>query len=365
MTQAEIGGIFDLDERRDCSERSETTAGLVLLSGNPTLALSGRTALDLILWEIGSECAPRNQHLRAYLPAYCCQSMIDPFVRRGFQVDFYPVYIDDAGRFTYDIDVDQVCEVFLATSYFGFSETAMDGWIKKFQQRGTVVVEDLTHRLFSVAGATGHADFEFASVRKWMGAPAGGFARRRGGTVRAPLRDAGQAAVVGERAMLLKSQYVVDDTSLDLKKEFLALQAQQSALLADDFHDRDIDQLSAAIARRANVEGIRAKRLANAHTLISGVAGCHSIEVPVRLDPALDGPLFVPIVVPKDRRGRILEEMREHGLYMPVHWPRPAGVRPSPPVNHLYDGEISLVCDQRYTPDDMVRIVDFLQKVSC
>lgn len=367
MREAEIGGIFNLDEQRDCIQDSRTGDGPEFANSDITLTLSGRTALDLILSEIKTEYAAGTPgpRLRAYLPIYCCQSMIDPFTRQDFEVDFYAVFLDDTGTLTYEINIDHECDVFVATSYFGFSETNMVTWIDKFQQRGVTVVEDVTHRLFSVPAAASCVDFEFASVRKWLGTPTGGFARRRGGKVRAPQRAAGRVAEVGERAMSLKSLYLEGDSSPNVKTEFLSLQAQQAALLSEDFHDRNIDELSAEIVRRANVQDIRAMRLANSRTLIRGVLDLPGIVVPVRLNPDVDCPLFVPIVIPSDRRSGILAEMRDRHLYMPVHWPRPESVPMGSSADRLYEGEISLVCDQRYTPDDMTTIVKVLQEVAC
>lgn len=367
MREAEIGGIFDIDEQRDCLRVSGTNGDPEFASGDATLTLSGRTALDLILSEVHNEAAPAlsDRPLRAYLPTYCCQSMIDPFARQGFCFDFYTVFLDDTGKLAYEIDIEHECDVFVATSYFGFSETDMDGWISTFRQRGVTVVEDATHRLFNVPSAASCADFTFGSIRKWLGTPAGGFARRRDGRVRVPQRGAGRVAEVGKQAMNLKSRYLAGDASLDVRTSILSLQAEQSALLSEDFHDRDIDQLSAEIVRRANVQDIRARRLANSRTLILGVADLPGVELPVKLNPDVDCPLFVPIIVPSVRRSRIIAAMREQGLYMPVHWPRPTSVPTGSSTDRLYEGEISLVCDQRYTCDDMTTIVNFLQEIAC
>ena len=65
-----------------------------------TLVLSGRTALGIIIKDILKVRKIRN----AYLPAYCCDSMIDPFIRNGIDVKLYDIDFD--GGLKYLIDAD-------------------------------------------------------------------------------------------------------------------------------------------------------------------------------------------------------------------------------------------------------------------
>ena len=69
----------------------------------------------------------------------------------------------------------------------------------------------------------------------------------------------------------------------------------------------------------------------------------------------MDCPLFVPIVVSKNRN-KVRQKLIEHKIYCPVHWPHPNVACES----NLYDLELSLVCDQRYTERDMERIIAVL-----
>ena len=52
------------------------------------LVFSGRTAIETVLKEL-----PKAK--KALLPSYCCESMIQPFLNAGIEIEFYPVnYID-------------------------------------------------------------------------------------------------------------------------------------------------------------------------------------------------------------------------------------------------------------------------------
>ena len=52
--------------------------------------LSGRTAIDLILQDTLKHKSVKN----VYMPAYCCDSMIAPFLQRNIRVDFYDMFFD-------------------------------------------------------------------------------------------------------------------------------------------------------------------------------------------------------------------------------------------------------------------------------
>ena len=77
---------------------------------NVAYLLSGRTALSFIIKDILANSKIRT----ALLPAYCCDSMIVPFVENGIEVTFYEV---DSDGVHYQKDVD--CDVVLLLDYFG------------------------------------------------------------------------------------------------------------------------------------------------------------------------------------------------------------------------------------------------------
>lgn len=57
-------------------------------SNNVIFALSGRTAIDLILQDIKA----KGLHPKSvYMPAWCCDSMLQPFVDRGLDISFYDI----------------------------------------------------------------------------------------------------------------------------------------------------------------------------------------------------------------------------------------------------------------------------------
>ena len=54
--------------------------------------LSGRTAIDLIIQDILKTRKIRN----VYMPAWCCDSMLVPFVARGIDIKFYDISLAES-----------------------------------------------------------------------------------------------------------------------------------------------------------------------------------------------------------------------------------------------------------------------------
>jgi hypothetical protein len=57
-----------------------------------------------------------------YMPSYCCESMLQPFIDRDIKIHFYSVIPDDSG-IKYLIDYKKDFDIFFATSYFGYSSS--------------------------------------------------------------------------------------------------------------------------------------------------------------------------------------------------------------------------------------------------
>ena len=92
-------------------------------------------------------------------------------------------------------------------------------------------------------------------------------------------------------------------------------------------------------------------RRSNAHVLYKGLDGLIQF---LFSEEDMDCPLFVPVLL--EHRDQIRQVMIDNKIYCPVHWPKPDGCN-----SNLYDMELSLICDQRYGEEDMMRIVKVLK----
>ena len=86
--------------------------------GDKRFYMSGRTALYGVIEDI----IENRKCTTAYLPEYCCHTMIVPFLMHGIQVEFYPVVAD--GGLTSIIDKGYQCDIVLTTDFFGYQGNA-------------------------------------------------------------------------------------------------------------------------------------------------------------------------------------------------------------------------------------------------
>lgn len=305
-------------------------------------ALSGRTAIDLIIQDILKTRKIRN----VYMPAWCCDSMLAPFLAHGIHIDFYDV------RPKCHTDYTDCTDIFYVTNYFGYENTLNTDIIRQFKAKGSFILYDKTHSfLMDYDPFLALADYSFASIRKWMGVMGGAVVERVKSKVLKPC----PYLAPKEKAMRIKQAYMVGDDSVD-KQEFLRLYGEFGHHLAEDYCDYAMDDLSYAIYKTADISTMKARRRENANYL-------HEHLNLRFLSPLTENacPLFVPVLFDtKEERDRVRKKLIEAEIYCPIHWPKPALIPADFEVNKIYDTELSLICDQRYSLVDMQRIVDVI-----
>ena len=154
--------------------------------------------------------------------------------------------------------------------------------------------------------------------------------------------------------MLLKDQYIRGMG--DWNKSYLQLFGKAEDMLEDigieSAHEGDV-----LAARRLNVDMIREKRRSNAAKLRDAFKDI--IIFPEMKDS--DCPLFVPVMVPENKRDELRRYLIEREIYCPVHWPVSEYHKLNDKTEEIYRNELSLVCDQRYSSADMDRMIDTIE----
>ena len=222
-----------------------------------------------------------------------------------------------------------------------------------------MVIYDATHAVFS--HATVKADYVYGSLRKWAGFWTGGFAWSctEPFQIEPPTECEAQYISTRKLAMREKQRYLNGESS-DGKEAYLRLFSHaeeqldvRGTLCADPEDVKRIPFL--------DVERIRLRRRQNAETLLSML---EQYAIFPHLHPQ-DCPLFVPIVLPKTLRTTVRQHLIQHSIYCPIHWPVSNLHKLTERSRQIYDGELSLVCDQRYDRSDMIRmgqlITEFLR----
>lgn len=318
------------------------------ISSPHQLLMTGRTALDFIIRDAKEEIGLKT----VYMPAYCCHTMIQPFLENGITVLFYSVNFEN-GKFTYDINFDTRCDAVLILQYFGYCNDAVGQIIDRFSKRGITIIEDASHSWFSGNPYSFRSDYVFASFRKWTGLPCGAIAIKKAApfAVAPPTKTNSDYLSLRLEAENRKKQYIEED--IGQKDIFLQLFNQAEILLENDYRNYGLPQEYEDAIARLDYEYIRSKRKENAVYLTEGIKHCKGIECVSIANE--DVPLFVPIMVTGGRRSELRKKLIENAVYCPVHWP----LSELHDKNNtcLFENCLSLVCDQRYTTADMGRII--------
>ena len=323
-----------------------------------TYVLSGRTAIDLILQDM---MASHNQVNSVYMPAWCCDSMLQPFLERGIDIAFYDISYE-RDHLTYHIDLDSHPDILYVTNYFGYSNTLDISAIRYFKSKGCKIFYDRTHSFFmqddDILKLT---DYTFASIRKWMGVPCGASLSKNGGEIN--MCHLQEYPYLHEKidAMRMKADYINGCDEID-KQSFLDLYASFGRHLVEDYRNYKMDEQSKHLWSCADKDGIKNKRRTNAATLQSGLQEVSQITQMFFMEVG-DCPLFVPVLLnSKEERDALRRHLTANAVYCPIHWPKPSAIRETMAVNSLYDRELSLICDQRYGLNEMQRMIDVIKE---
>lgn len=301
--------------------------------------LAGRCALKAIIKEL------KGCHTVS-MPSWCCNSMIKPFIDAGMEVRFYPVYWRD--KLVQEIDYS--ADVLLILDYFGYTSHVPIN----FDYTG-VIIRDITHSVFSAV--YDDADYYFGSLRKWCGIWTGGFVWTNNRHISEGLNDdpvSQRYIALRKRAMDLKKEYINNRRD---DKDYLELFEEAETVL-DNVDSSPAAERDKFLAQKLDLGIIRKRRTANAAILRNAFRSW--LIFPEMNDT--DCPLFVPIFVPGEKRNDLRQYLIQEHIYCPVHWPISRYHKLSGETESIYKNELSLVCDQRYTEDDMYRMARIIHK---
>jgi hypothetical protein len=287
------------------------------------------------------------------LPSYCCESIIVPFRKAGIDVVFYDVWYEAGFRFNVDIPLD--VDIFLWCNYFGFKNEMPD--ITSFKENGGIVIEDITHSLLSAQQYHEQSDYLVASFRKWEPIYCGGYCAVSNGNLHHIPNTEPSSSFINTKqtAMRLKAEYLAnhDETK---KNDFLHMFGESNSWLAENYSGLSIDLWSKRYLSTVDIQNQQEIRRTNAHTLYNGLQGKVQFLFP---EDDMSCPLFVPVVINNSMRDYVRQKLIDNKIYCPIHWPKPNADCSS----NLYDMELSLICDQRYTTSDMNKLISVLQEI--
>lgn len=310
--------------------------------------LSGRTSIYYVLENI----IKKNKIKKAYLPSYSCDSMAQPFWDLGIEVIYYDVYYNKGLK--YNINFDEDIDIFLAMNYFGYSSTNMDIYIKKFKEKGKIIIEDITHSILSSKIYSEYSDYLVGSLRKWFPIASGGIAVNTNSKFEEELSKESNDKLISikKTAMKNKKEYL-ENQDENSKETFLNQYQKSGKILDEDYQNYSIDEESLKIIMGINIEKIIKSRIENTEIIYETLKNNKNVKFLINNFNGKDALLFVPIIL--EKRDFLRKFLIENKVYLPVHWPQ------KEKINNIFENELSLVCDQRYNKKQILWYLDLIK----
>lgn len=302
--------------------------------------LSGRTGLYLIAQELKSIGISSVS-----LPTYCCGSMITPFVDSYFQVSFY------------DGMAIPNSDAVLIMDYFGFIQEKTVCFAKRCKEAGVMTIIDATQTAFSKSKLYEYADFIIVSYRKWLDCLCATVYSKRGFITPEYTMEKNDYVDKWREASKGKKHYLENDVGD--KQGFLDMYAKANSMLAEEYIGYKACVSEIEILENCDSNHIRETRRKNAKILINGLF--NKVDLMFEQMSDEDCPLHVPIMLEPRVKAEIRKALIQESIYCPCHWP----INEQYPYHRTlyHDREMSLICDQRYNEEDMVREVEAIIKV--
>lgn len=328
------------------------------LGKDTTFLLSGRTAIFYVLKNI----LKHKKIRKVYMPSYSCYSMIQAFKDLEIEVEYYDVYFNEILK--YNIDLENDSDIFFAMNYFGYSDTNMESYIKNFKEKGKIVIEDITHSILSKKRYSEYSDFLIASLRKWFPISSGAIAVNMKEVFDLELSENTNEALIYLKtsAMENKKNYINKSEKsnlIDSNKEkniFLKEYSESNKILETDYQNYKIDEHSYKILMGIDIEEIIIKRRKNVKLIYEKLSKNIKIKFLVNNFKEDDCLLFVPIILNHKDRDDLRKFLIENKIYLPIHWPL------EEKINNIFDKELSLICDQRYSKKQIEEYIEIIVK---
>jgi len=317
---------------------------------------TGREALGLLAESIDSDGG------RILLPAYSCDSMIQPFSRRGWSIFYYPLNPDLTVN---EAELISLCEkklpkVVLLMNYFGLSETNRIASLIKLNYKNILTIEDFTHVLFTpnILHNT-NVDYFIASIRKWLGINDGAVLLSNKTISSYPKNTNLEFVKFRYEAQNLKFQYLSKKDNTYKENYLKSLKKAELAL--EDY--KAIHMISAESYKELNetyIDSIVYRRKENFYHLFSSIKTMEEIGFPENMkSKIIECPFSLPIIV--KNRDVIQLQFAKKGLYAPILWPINSKARHICRVSSMMsDNMLSIPIDQRYDYEDIEDIVKII-----
>lgn len=344
-----IGGEFELSQsflsQEFNSDIDEMTHAIYTDTGRSGLYL----ALQGIIQYGGNKTA--------WLPRYCCPSVLLPFQQLGFEIQFYTMGEDLQTPADLPTDIELSGATFLFIHYFGKKNYAILDWLsKRPTSKNFYIIEDCVQAtLNGDLGNTG--DFSVRSYRKFLPQPDGAVL-----TYKKPFSY--QLADADEEFISKKIVGKLLRGANHKEQNFLKLFAESEKRIDHHIIPRHMSWVSKYLLRQTDVQDIKEKRRENWASLQKFLQEQNLQKLLEPIYESLEAdevPVGYPVLIKNQLRDELRQYLTAKKIYCPVHWvlSEPSADFKNVGVEEIMSSSIlTLVIDQRVTRDGLKFMVD-------
>jgi UDP-hydrolysing UDP-N-acetyl-D-glucosamine 2-epimerase len=272
---------------------------------------SGRSGILVALEDI----LRRGGRKIAYLPVYCCESVVLPFQHLGFEIRFYSAGPDLASPSGMPTDIEDA--TFLYVHYFGSRNAKTTEWMERTRLTSRFfVIEDCVQASLT-CDVGNNGDYSVASFRKFTSQPDGAFLGSRTPLPKIALQDSDETFVSQKLiGKILRYENAPDEM-------FLSLLEESERRLDRNCTPRQISWASSYLMARTDFSEIAAARRRNWTYLHSQLQqnGPEVMSSLVREMKDGEVPLGYPLVVAHGFRDQLRNFLKERRVFCAIHWP--------------------------------------------
>ena len=356
----EIGSEFYLDKYEDLEDKP-INLDYLKVNINDTAFLS--TSKNVVYFLLEQNKIPEDRKI-VLLPPFTCHSVIEPFVKDGYRVFYHRITRDltcDRELFLEDLDRIRP-SVVIVHGQFGFDTlVSVKDIIQNIKTTGVLVIEDITHTLYSDIERT-YADYYIFDFERWTALPDGeGVISTKKSFPFRPFKA--DIELQEKRLEAFHAKYLYIEKNIGEKEDYLELfnEAEELSLSRKTIYA--MSPVSKRIQSNLDIDFLKTRRRENYTVLLRGLKNS-SIVQPV-FDELEEGivPMYFALYV-KCNRIKLRVCLSENCIYSKVKWskaPESKGDKDRK-TESLYDNILALPCDQRYDQEDMNRIIEVINE---
>ena len=352
----EIGSSFSAyDNGNKSGKLPEFLTQNIGASGNKVYLSTCRSCIREILKSLDVS------EKRALVPAFTCESVIEPFTDNGYEIEPYSLNTD----FSVNIEklkkqiTDFKPTVIIFHRYFGFD--TCDGLREILEHSNIFTIEDETQYMFSEPHYS-WSDYKVGSIRKWGAFPDGAYLISDKKVIEQPKEQDIEFIKLEKKAMNAKQAFL-DKKSAD--NNYLPLFADGRKYIDAQTKTFSISYETNYALNNLNVSELVNSHRSNAEVLIDGLKEYDWLECVFKELPVGTTPFMLPLLVHSGRK-EFQSYLASKKIYATVIWGCPDSIkdRISETDRLIYDEILCIPCDHRYNGIDMLRIVSEIKRYS-